>query len=179
MGVSSTGATRARTQISVGAGQPGRTAHRSTRRAYQHHPEPQCPQTVAAPPQPASGRKPPVDGSKTGARTVQLGRDAAALLAALKRGKPDDFVFAQASGRPVSLEKFWSGLRIEADLVGVRMHDLRHSYASQAARLSLPLPITKRLLGHRDTESTARYTHYDDRHLFEVVPPVWTVWRLG
>ena len=50
----------------------------------------------------------------------------------------------------------------------VRLHDLRHSYASHAARLTLPLPVSQQLLGHSRMESTARYTHFNDAHLFEI-----------
>jgi hypothetical protein len=41
-------------------------------------------------------------------------------------------------------------------------------YASRAARLGLPLPVAKQLLGHTKIENTARYTHFDDTHLFEI-----------
>ncbi|MFC4194876.1 hypothetical protein ACFQFS_14110 [Novosphingobium lubricantis] len=43
----------------------------------------------------------------------------------------------------------------------------RHA-TSRAARLGLPLPVAKQLLGHTKIENTARYTHFDDTHLFEI-----------
>lgn len=109
-----------------------------------------------------------LDDSKTGARTVQLSRDALGVLAQLKRRSPESYVFDIGNGNPISLDKFWIKVRQDANLSGVRMHDLRHSYASHAARLALPLPVSQKLLGHSRLESTARYTHFNDEHLFEV-----------
>ena len=45
----------------------------------------------------------------------------------------------------------------------MRLHDLRHTYASHAASLSETLPMIGRLLGHAQLQSTVRYTHLDDR----------------
>lgn len=77
-------------------------------------------------------------------------------------------MFACSTGNPVSLQKFWNLVRADSNLKNVRMHDLRHSYASRAAHLGLPLPVSKQLLGHTKIENTARYTHFDDGHLFEI-----------
>ncbi len=90
------------------------------------------------------------------------------MLGALKRCTPEKYVFDIGNGNPISLGKFWDLVRRESGLRDVRMHDLRHSYASHAARLALPLPVSQRLLGHRRIESTARYTHFNDAHLFDI-----------
>ena len=108
-----------------------------------------------------------LDG-KTGPRTVQLCSGAQQLLECVKRGKADDYVFPCSTGQPVSLDLFWNHVRDDSNLRNVRLHDLRHSYASRAARLGLPLPVAKQLLGHTKIENTARYTHFDDTHLFEI-----------
>ena len=108
-----------------------------------------------------------LNDSKTGARTVQLCREAMWMLGTLTRRAADDYVFDTANGKPVSVVKFWQKIRREAGLADVRLHDLRHSYASHAARLALPLPISQQLLGHSRMDSTARYTHFNDTHLFE------------
>ncbi len=108
-----------------------------------------------------------IDG-KTGDRTVQLCADARMLLSCLKRGKPDDYVFACSTGGPTSLEKCWKIIKEDCGLFDVRLHDLRHSYASRAARLGVPLPVSKQLLGHVRIENTAIYTHYNDEHLIEI-----------
>ena len=53
----------------------------------------------------------------------------------------------------------WRRLRARADLAGVCLPDLRHSFASSALALGEPLPMIAKLLGHRRIESTARYAH--------------------
>ena len=66
------------------------------------------------------------------------------------------------------MDDYWHRIRHEAKLGKVRIHDIRHSYASLAARKALQLPTIQRLLGHARLDSTARYTHFDDGHLIEV-----------
>jgi len=53
----------------------------------------------------------------------------------------------------------WAEIRKRADLGDVRMHDLRHSYASVAANLGESLPMIGKLLGHTQAQTTARYAH--------------------
>ena len=45
----------------------------------------------------------------------------------------------------------------------VRLHDLRHTFASQAAMQGIPLPVVARLLGHAQVQMTLRYAHVSDR----------------
>ena len=109
-----------------------------------------------------------LEDSKTGARTVQLCRDAAWILGALKRRSPDGYVFDLGNGKPISVDSLWDKVRDDTGLRDVRLQGLRHSYASHAARLALPMPVTQSLLGHSSITSTANYTHFNDEHLFEV-----------
>ena len=53
----------------------------------------------------------------------------------------------------------WQSIREKAGLDDVRIHDIRHSFASRALALGEGLPIIGRLLGHRRIETTARYAH--------------------
>ena len=53
----------------------------------------------------------------------------------------------------------WETIRARAGLHDVRIHDIRHSFASRALALGEGLPIIGRLLGHRRVETTARYAH--------------------
>ena len=55
----------------------------------------------------------------------------------------------------------WQSIRARAGLHDVRIHDIRHSFASRALALGEGLPIIGRLLGHRQPETTARYAHLD------------------
>jgi integrase len=59
------------------------------------------------------------------------------------------------------LNRPWRAVTKQANLVGVRLHDLRHTYASFGAGGGLGLPIIGRLLGHAQPATTARYAHLD------------------
>lgn len=106
--------------------------------------------------------------SKTGTRTVWLGQEARAVLGAVPRTRGAEYVFpADGIARTYALERFWRRVRLEAGLADVRLHDLRHSFASFAARRSETLPMICKLLGHAKIATTARYAHLDDNSLLE------------
>ena len=65
--------------------------------------------------------------------------------------------------RPRTELDLWKRLRKLARLEGVRIHDLRHTFASQAAMQGIPLPVVARLLGHAQVQMTLRYAHVSDR----------------
>jgi integrase len=108
------------------------------------------------------GRKLKLTDSKTGPRIVWLGQEARAVLDAFPRGKKDERVFTFDVLPRSALDWFWRRLRTEAGLDDVRLHDLRHNYASLAARSSETLPMIGNLLGHKHSSSTSRYAHFDD-----------------
>ncbi len=58
--------------------------------------------------------------------------------------------------------RLWLTLRKQAGLDDVRLHDLRHNFASQAVLNGVPLPTVARLLGHRQVSMTLRYAHVAD-----------------
>ena len=99
--------------------------------------------------------------SKTGAKTVHLGDPAIAVLRAVPRRAGDPFVIAgRAPGRPMKdLHHYWQRIRRRAGLEGVRIHDLRHSYASGGLLVGEGLPMIGKLLGHTNVHMTARYAH--------------------
>ena len=99
--------------------------------------------------------------TKTGPRTVSLSPAAARLLAGLPRAAGNPWVFpGRAKGRHLrSIDDAWKAVRGRAALDDVRLHDLRHSYASRALALGETLPMIGRLLGHSQMETTARYAH--------------------
>ncbi len=99
--------------------------------------------------------------SKTGKKSVILNAPALAVLDALPR--VGDFVIAGNSrDRPrADLKKPWEAIARVSDLTGVRIHDLRHSFASLGVGEGLGLPIVGKLLGHRNVHTTARYAHLD------------------
>ncbi|WP_342111035.1 site-specific integrase [Methylobacterium sp. SI9] len=99
--------------------------------------------------------------SKTGAKEIHLSDPALAILAALPRVVDNPFVVVgQRPGRHlVNLEKPWRYVRAQAGLDDVRLHDLRHSFASIGAGAGLGLPMIGALLGHTQAATTARYAH--------------------
>ena len=99
--------------------------------------------------------------SKTGPRVVPLPAAAASLLAAHPRtpGNPWVITGAKPGGRLSNLNDHWLRIRAKAGLHDVRLHDLRHSFASRALALGESLPTIGRLLGHGQVATTARYAH--------------------
>ena len=99
--------------------------------------------------------------SKTGPRTISLSAAAVSVLAGLSRtpGNPWVIPGARPGARLSSLFAAWSRVRSAAGLEDVRLHDLRHSYASRALALGESLPVIARLLGHARIQTTARYAH--------------------
>ena len=99
--------------------------------------------------------------SKTGPRTVSLSPAAVALLAALPRiaGNPWVIPGCRPGARMTNIYGHWRRVRTRAGLDDVRIHDLRHTYASRALALGESLPVIAKLLGHARIQSTARYAH--------------------
>ena len=98
---------------------------------------------------------------KTGARMVPLTPTAEAVLARIPRPRGNPWVIAgRAPGaRMRSLTPEWHRIRARAGLDDVRIHDLRHSYATRALSAGESLAMIGRLLGHADIASTLRYAH--------------------
>jgi integrase len=99
--------------------------------------------------------------SKTGAKTLHLPPPALAVLAGLPRldGNPYVIAGAKEGAALVNLEKPWRAIRQPAGLDDVRLHDLRHAFASVAASSGMGLPIIGKMLGHSQPATTARYAH--------------------
>jgi integrase len=102
-----------------------------------------------------------LSSSKVGPRAVPLGDEAIALLLHLKKVAASDWVFPtrRGTGPIVGLQKVWNALREEAALPGLRIHDLRHSFASEAINAGASLFLTGSVLGHRQAATTQRYAH--------------------
>jgi integrase len=108
--------------------------------------------------------------AKTGPRDVFLSRPAQAILEHLKPDQAESrFVFpsrTSRSGHVSSVDTIWARLRKSAGLPGdVRLHDLRHTFASHALLAGESLPTTGRLLGHASPRTTQRYAHLDSETL--------------
>lgn len=101
--------------------------------------------------------------SKTGAKVVHLNQAAIDILAGLRRDL-SGWVLpgAKPGGHLVNLQKPWRRLRRRAGLDDLRLHDLRHSFASVAAGLGEGLHMIGKLLGHSQPQTTHRYAHLAD-----------------
>ena len=99
--------------------------------------------------------------AKTGGRMVPLTPTAAAVLDAIPREPGNPWVIAgKKPGKHLrNVNDLWYRLRVQADLEDVRLHDLRHSWASRALALGESLPMIGRQLGHTQVQTTARYAH--------------------
>jgi integrase len=98
---------------------------------------------------------------KTGAKVVHLGRPAVAVLETIEliQGNPWVIVGAKPGARLTDLQPFWQRVRARAGLKDVRIHDLRHTFASTAVANGQGLPMIGMLLGHTQVQTTARYAH--------------------
>ncbi len=107
--------------------------------------------------------------SKTGSKRVPLGAPALELLSNLPRIASNPHVFpGNAGGHYVGLQKVWNQIRQRAGLDDVRLHDLRHSYASTAVAAGDSLYLVGKVLGHQQASTTQRYAHLSDDPLKDV-----------
>jgi integrase len=99
--------------------------------------------------------------SKTGQKVMRIGAAAVDLVSSLPQVAGCPLVFASAAGGeiPLSIGKIWRKLRSEADLQDLRLHDLRHNFASAAVSSGQTLHVVAKLLGHSQTHTTERYAH--------------------
>lgn len=100
--------------------------------------------------------------SKSGRKTVILNAPALTVLNAMERLGPYVVPGDNPEQPRHDLKRPWDAVTKRAALTGVRLHDLRHTYASFGAGGGLGLPIIGRLLGHAQAATTARYAHLDN-----------------
>jgi len=121
------------------------------------------------------GKRIHLPNTKSGPRTVWLSSAARAVIDAIPRYRPDcPFLFP---ARPPTrhIENFdyqWHRIRNEAGLAGLRIHDLRHSWASTAAMNGVDMVTIAKLLGHALVETTERYVHLSDQSVADAADRV-------
>lgn len=101
--------------------------------------------------------------SKTGTKSVPLPQPALDVLRKVSQehGRQSKFVFpgARSGSYFTGIQKPWQRIRREAGLADVRIHDLRHCFASTAVAHGESLYLVGAVLGHRTTSTTQRYAH--------------------
>ena len=113
--------------------------------------------------------------SKSGKpRTIALNGDALVLLRAIPRLDGNPYIFpSPVNGRPsASLFFPWDRIRKRAGLKDVRLHDLRHSYASFLVNQGISLYVVQGLLGHAHARTTQRYAHLSQETLLDAAERV-------
>ena len=99
--------------------------------------------------------------TKTGAKVVYLGEPAIAVLRGIERRGDNPWVIAGRTedAHLSDLQHPWRRIRARAGLDDLRIHDLRHSFASGGLLVAEGLPMIGKLLGHAQVQTTARYAH--------------------
>ncbi|HCR85286.1 MAG TPA: integrase [Alphaproteobacteria bacterium] len=102
--------------------------------------------------------------SKTGQKIVNLSEQAIKILKSTPKVKGNPYVIIgrEDGNRLINLQKPWTRIRKRANITDVRLHDLRHTFASVAIGNGVSLEVIGALLGHRSIETTARYAHLQD-----------------
>ena len=115
--------------------------------------------------------------SKTGPRKVYLNSEARAIIKRQPRtGNSHVFPSPHDPSRPLpETLPLWYRVRKRAGIEDVRLHDLRHNFASWAVMRGVPLPTVARLLGHRQVSMTLRYAHVADHEVEAAAERIGTV----
>ena len=105
--------------------------------------------------------------SKTGAKIVHIGEAVMEVIEAISEVEGNPYLLPgwKGEGHLVDLQATWVRIRLAAGLGDVRLHDLRHAFASLGARGGDSLLVIGALLGHRSAKTTQRYTHLSDHPL--------------
>ncbi len=112
--------------------------------------------------------------SKTGAKNVYLNKTAVEIIKSMPKQLENPYVFCGlVKGRPINeMQKAWQRIRKLANIEDVRIHDLRHTFASVAVMNGMSLPVLGALLGHSQPRTTARYAHLASDPLVEAAEMV-------
>lgn len=116
------------------------------------------------------------------AHRVPLSGPATALLQAIRAGQSEGCLYVcpgRHGGHRGDLKSAWEEIRVAAEIKDVRMHDLRHTYASLLVSAGVSLPIIGRLLGHTQSRTTERYAHLADDPLRDATAIVGNVIESG
>lgn len=101
------------------------------------------------------------DDTKTGRNVRRLSKTVVDFLKSVPRieGNPYLFPGREGKGHRKTIDRLWHAVRCAAELEDVRLHDLRHSFASVPASAGTSLLVIRELLGHKNVATTERYSH--------------------
>lgn len=102
--------------------------------------------------------------SKTGQKVIPLSRQAVAFLSLLeqRRRRSEGWVCPnECGGKLGNIERAWRSIRRRAEIEDVRIHDLRHSFVSDAVGAGIPLAVVRHMAGHKSVATTDRYAHLE------------------
>jgi len=108
--------------------------------------------------------------SKTGARVIPLNDTAREVVLSIEKKADNPYVFCgnKSGTHLVAIQKTWGRIRRKAGMPDLRIHDLRHSFASFAINnADLDLVHVQKLLGHKNIATTLRYAHLTDKKLMD------------
>ena len=114
--------------------------------------------------------------SKTGKRVIPLNDIAKGIILGIEKKENNPYVFCgdKPGTHLVNIQTTWHGIRMEAEIPDVRIHDLRHSFASFAINNGgVDLIELKDLLGHRNITTTERYIHLTNKKLLDATNRVF------
>lgn len=115
--------------------------------------------------------------SKTGARKIPIDGTIEAVLNRIEHLPDNPYVITGiVPGQHLTdLQRPWRRIRTYANLNDVRLHDLRHTYASNAIAAGLPIEMIGKLLGHTQIQTTMRYAHLADDPVREAASAVASI----
>ena len=95
------------------------------------------------------------------------------ILNKRRKATNSEYVFESKDDKPITdVKKTWASLLVSANIQNARIHDLRHTFASIAVSQGQSLPIIGAMLGHTQTQTTARYAHLFDDPLIRAAEAV-------
>jgi integrase len=117
--------------------------------------------------------------SKTGKRTIPLNEHAIRIISNVQKQADNHYVFCgkKPGTHLVAVQKIWERIRKQAGISDVRIHDLRHSFASFMIMNGLNIFEVSKLLGHADIKTTMRYAHLTNQSLVEVTNKGGTIFN--
>lgn len=111
-----------------------------------------------------------LSNSKTGKRTIPLNESAMRVLCNTQKTEGNPYVFCgkKPGTHLVNVQKIWERIRKQAGITDVRIHDLRHSFASFMIKNGVNIFEVSKLLGHKDIKTTMRYAHLTNQSLVDI-----------